>query len=114
MSHNYLGLATRLSVDQGLYQHAISGFNKLKGRDLDQPSVYQSQQLYNLKGMPKSATRQQSKNPVGKRHSDSGGISMKSMKNLNIDEIRQKFMEECGQNQGAMTQRPPSRDTASK
>ena len=42
MSQNYLGIGVRLSVDQGQYQNAISGLNKIKGRDIDQISIYQS------------------------------------------------------------------------
>jgi hypothetical protein len=49
-----------------------------------------------------------------KRNSAQANVNLKSLNNINMEEIRQKFMEESGRDQGAWTQRPPSRDMATK
>lgn len=41
-------------------------------------------------------------------------MNLKSLNNINMEEMRQRFMEENGREQGAQTQRPPSRDIQTK
>lgn len=94
--------------DRGDYQSTMKSLYRTGGREAE-PSVYQSQQLYNLKGLQRSSKRQSNRSLSAKRNSVNGSLSLKSMNHVKMDGFRKQLME-SGQ-EGAQTQRQPSAES---
>ena len=106
LGQTYLGLGPRLSVDREEYKSAIPSIYKTGGREVE-PSVYQSQQLYNLKGLHKGSKRHTNRSMSAKRNSTNGSLSLKSMNRVKMEGFRKQLMDN-DQDQGPQTQRGPS------